>query len=228
MMASNILSHFFPPGAHSVYETIKAHDDDLDENGDYTVDHALDEENLETPFHDDEVGALATSDTHEVEDTQSTPFLKKSEKKDKGKRPARQWAPPSVEAEPEAAEEREEDDDVPASLLIEDDRDKGGFGFSVHRLPPPPSHVIDIPDEPAQPPPDIRQRHTIRQSGPTIPPSLFPRGPLQHRGWTDPREVAMWRWTNVENLDNFLKDVYGYYLGHGMWCIILNRALNLL
>ena len=38
----------------------------------------------------------------------------------------------------------------------------------------------------------------------------------------------MWLWANVENLDNFLKDVYTYFLGNGMWSILLNRALSLL
>jgi autophagy-related protein 9 len=44
----------------------------------------------------------------------------------------------------------------------------------------------------------------------------------------DPKEKAMWLWANVENLDNFLKDVYTYFLGNGMWSILLNRALSLL
>jgi autophagy-related protein 9 len=44
----------------------------------------------------------------------------------------------------------------------------------------------------------------------------------------DPKEKAMWMWANVENLDNFLKDVYTYFLGNGIWSILLNRALSLL
>lgn len=42
------------------------------------------------------------------------------------------------------------------------------------------------------------------------------------------REKAMWRWANVENLDNFLADVYDYYILKGYWSIILKRFLNLL
>ncbi|KAJ5454589.1 Autophagy-related protein 9 [Penicillium daleae] len=45
---------------------------------------------------------------------------------------------------------------------------------------------------------------------------------------TDPKKKAMWRWANVENLDNFLKDVYTYFLGNGFWSILLSRSLNLL
>ena len=44
----------------------------------------------------------------------------------------------------------------------------------------------------------------------------------------DPKEQALWRWANVENLDNFLRDVYRYYLGKGIWSILLSRFLNLL
>ena len=44
----------------------------------------------------------------------------------------------------------------------------------------------------------------------------------------DPREKAMWRWANVENLDNFLRDVYDYFVGNGIWSILLSRILNLL
>ncbi|KAK0648816.1 autophagy protein Apg9-domain-containing protein [Cercophora newfieldiana] len=42
------------------------------------------------------------------------------------------------------------------------------------------------------------------------------------------RKKAEWRWANVSNLDNFVKDVYDYYVGFGIWCIILERALHLL
>ncbi|KAK3842232.1 MAG: autophagy protein Apg9-domain-containing protein [Linnemannia gamsii] len=41
-------------------------------------------------------------------------------------------------------------------------------------------------------------------------------------------ELAMWKWVNVENLDNFLARVYSYYAGKGMYTILLERCLNLL
>jgi autophagy-related protein 9 len=52
----------------------------------------------------------------------------------------------------------------------------------------------------------------------------------QHPGLAnvDPKKKAMWRWANVEDLDNFLKDVYTYFLGNGIWSILLTRVLNLL
>ncbi|KAG0240901.1 autophagy protein atg9 [Actinomortierella wolfii] len=41
-------------------------------------------------------------------------------------------------------------------------------------------------------------------------------------------ELAMWKWVNVENLDNFLARVYEYYIGKGMYTILLERFLRLL
>lgn len=39
---------------------------------------------------------------------------------------------------------------------------------------------------------------------------------------------TMWRWTNVENMDDFFQRVYAYYQGKGLYCILLSRLLNLL
>lgn len=43
-----------------------------------------------------------------------------------------------------------------------------------------------------------------------------------------PRDRALWRWVNVDDLDGFLREVYSYYVGQGIWCISLSRLLNLL
>ncbi|TKA62511.1 hypothetical protein B0A49_09228, partial [Cryomyces minteri] len=39
---------------------------------------------------------------------------------------------------------------------------------------------------------------------------------------------AMYKWASVQNLDKFLLEVYEYFLGHGIWSILLARFLNLL
>ncbi|KAF9211821.1 autophagy protein atg9 [Podila verticillata] len=51
---------------------------------------------------------------------------------------------------------------------------------------------------------------------------------LYKRPGMDAAELAMWKWVNVENLDNFLTKVYDYYVGKGMYTILLERCLNLL
>lgn len=42
------------------------------------------------------------------------------------------------------------------------------------------------------------------------------------------KERALWRWINVEDLDAFLQQVYLYYVGKGIWAMLLERVLNLL
>ncbi len=42
------------------------------------------------------------------------------------------------------------------------------------------------------------------------------------------KERALWKWANVENLDTFLQDVYMFYIGNGLSCILLARVLDLL
>ncbi|KAK9473173.1 autophagy protein Apg9-domain-containing protein [Dipodascopsis tothii] len=46
-------------------------------------------------------------------------------------------------------------------------------------------------------------------------------------GVVDARKRALWKWANVENLDNFLQDVYEYYIGNGIASIMLSRLINL-
>ncbi|KAG0142199.1 hypothetical protein CROQUDRAFT_50622 [Cronartium quercuum f. sp. fusiforme G11] len=43
-----------------------------------------------------------------------------------------------------------------------------------------------------------------------------------------PREVALWRWVNLDDLDAFLQEVYGYYCGKGIWAIGLARLCSLM
>lgn len=50
------------------------------------------------------------------------------------------------------------------------------------------------------------------------------RGPKRHA--IDAKEQAMWLWTNVQNLDAFLLELYDYYASHGIWSILLSRAIE--
>lgn len=53
------------------------------------------------------------------------------------------------------------------------------------------------------------------------------RGDASSRRLED-REKALWMWANVDNIDEFLREVYAYYTGKGLVCIALSKALNLL
>ena len=44
----------------------------------------------------------------------------------------------------------------------------------------------------------------------------------------DQKQLALWKWVNVYDLDLFLQDVYRYYEGKGIYSIALSRGLHLL
>ncbi|SNX83966.1 related to ATG9 - integral membrane protein required for Cvt and autophagy transport [Melanopsichium pennsylvanicum] len=55
-----------------------------------------------------------------------------------------------------------------------------------------------------------------------------PRSRATAVGGLNAKQRALWMWANVINLDAFLEEVYGYYVGRGAICIALSRSLNLL
>lgn len=55
-----------------------------------------------------------------------------------------------------------------------------------------------------------------------------PRARASAVGGLSAKQKALWMWANVDNLDAFLQEVYGYYVGRGAICIALSRSLNLL
>jgi autophagy-related protein 9 len=44
----------------------------------------------------------------------------------------------------------------------------------------------------------------------------------------DAKQRALWTWGTLENMDEFLQEVYAYYVGKGLVCILLTKTLNLL
>ncbi|OXV08016.1 hypothetical protein Egran_04220 [Elaphomyces granulatus] len=244
MMTSNLLSRFLPPtGSPSIYQAIRQDDEasdasDIENRSGMT----LDEENLREPVQNyeledalaDAVESQTTTQSamfmgHKLPPKTSAPRLPKTTGHGNNKHLRPRW----MQTSPRILEADEGDDDVPASLLVEGNDDDD----DPKPPAPPPRNTVDQ-DLPVPGPStaDIRDRwEATRTQQPLRPippqtPSARKRGA---RGYptlaaVNPKEKAMWRWTNVENLDNFLKDVYIYYLGNGIWCIILVRALNLL
>lgn len=99
--------------------------------------------------------------------------------------------------------EQGHEEDVPASLLYE------GQAIS-----PTVDRPVSLPDTSARWNPS---RETELHAIPTI----------VYRGVIGPEDRAMWKWANVANLDIFLDEVYNYFLGNGIYSILLSRALNL-
>ena len=210
-----------------MYETLRQHEDlsdqsDVEERAGIT----LDEENLGTGFHDYELDdALAAAAANQ----NAPPRIRNPGRQSQGTsfRTAQ-----SRTRTPHASgriNTDDLDDEVPQSLLIEDDQDpllvsKAG----QNRVMPPP--VPGPSSRAARAQWQATQEQQRLHQDP-----IFPRNHSKgtsRRGHPlaiiDPKDRAMWMWANVENLDNFLKDVYEYYIGNGIWCILLNRSLNLL
>lgn len=226
-MASNILSRFLPPaaGEPSIYETLARRDEESDQSDmDEGAGMALDEENLGTRFHDYELNdALADAASSQVAQSMTGESITRNEGRQARVPRSRSGAPRS------GLNLDELDDEVPQSLLIEDGH--GAPTLSTARqtrdLPPPvpgpASRGTQARWHAAQ-----EQQRLYRDAQP---PEALPR--TYHRrghqmNMMDPKEKALWMWANVENLDNFLQDVYDYFVGNGIWSIFLSRVLNLL
>jgi autophagy-related protein 9 len=146
---------------------------------------------------------------------------------------------PNIQQE-DRVDDRESDDEVPQSLMIEApsrkaaaamsmkgkgkarDRTSGRtqplFSTSGRKVPPIlPMHTSDVPLPPRPSETDVRSHENPRRE-----PQARPMRGL------DAYERALWNWVNVYNLDGFLQEVYWYYEGKGLYSIALARGLNLL
>jgi autophagy-related protein 9 len=233
MMPSQLLSRLLPTdGSPSIYEAIRDHDDES-ETSDFNdrAGLALDEQNLgeRSENLDIEHVGISTSQTT----TRSNHGRGRLHgAADRTARVAKGLSRPRwmMGRSHKLLDVEEADDDVPASLLFE-----GGDIQQVQNLPnlpPPPSFSPDhSPLTGLAADQKIQNRHGLytrprrtqsARAKTTVAPTLSPLA------MADPKEKAMWRWTNVENLDNFLHEVYMYYLHHGFWSIILRRVLGLM
>ncbi|KAH7369736.1 autophagy-related protein 9 [Rhexocercosporidium sp. MPI-PUGE-AT-0058] len=233
MMTSNLLSRLLPtnPQGRSIYDDLRTHDEesDLEEQAGL----ALDEENLR--FRDDELGAADAFGEDSRITTESTAFLSTNQNNTQfgGGNALRAKSRSRWMAQSPRLLEEDGDDDVPASLLIEGNeipalstptKPRPRQGKAPKRqtaIPGPSNRETRAHWEAAQ----AQQRlHHEEENSPGLPqPTRHHFGPLSGSA----REKAMWRWINVVNLDSFIEEVYEYYIGAGIWCIVLDKALNL-
>jgi autophagy-related protein 9 len=228
MMASNILSKLLPAtnGAPSVYETFRegsSDDTDIEERAGV----AMDEENLGAhhieldPTTTDAIGGDVG--IHDSPTRQPKPSRRQTRQT---RRPRWMRSSPSII-------EADDDDDVPPSLLVEHEQPAAQTS-PLLRSQHPKESPMPIPVRgPAttatrakwQAAQDQQRLHDDPQLRPAYAGRPQPKKSLLS---ADPREQTLWRWANVENLDNFLGDVYDYYVERGIWSILLRRILFLL
>lgn len=238
-MASNFLSRLLPPanGTPSVYETLREYDEaSVESDVEERAGMALDEENLGDNFHDYELDqALADAAESQLNTgSGAKPEVRPGRSKRAGGRSGLRsiWQQSPLKK----AEADELDDEVPQSLLVEGQNTET-LATEQHRqvreghdvIPPPVSGLPSRGTRARWHATQEQQRlhqELDRQPGRTKSSHVSQRS--QGLAMIDPKEKAMWRWANVENLDNFLREVYDYFLGNGIWCILLGRILNLL
>lgn len=226
-MTSNMFSKLIPGGAgRSFYDDLRARNDDED-----IEDRAglLDEENLNHQFHDydlDNVEGLGVDDSR-----QSLAGAPKNygrggpsshrPHKDTG---YNKWF---------GHDEEGDNNDVPESLLVESHdmvdathagKRKKKVGRGRHAaLPGPSTRHARSQWETTQAQQRLHgedsagRHHNPPRHGAVIPSVVGGNAKMK----------AEWRWNNVNNLDNFMHDVYAYYQGCGLWCILLERLMHL-
>ena len=233
MMASNLLSRLLPPttGSPSIYQILRENDEspdssDIEERAGVAL---LDEENL--AHHNFEFDpALADAMESQLDmESLHTGSTTHTIERNTSKRIPRWLQRPRKPVEIEEA-----DDEVPLSLLIEG-RTAGTSPYPQPTVPPqslPSPGPVPIAGNATG---ATRAKWQIAQEQQQLHPdrTILPvhgssRGRRAGFMAVDPKEKALWRWANVENLDNFLKEVYDYFLGNGIWSILLSRALSLL
>lgn len=118
----------------------------------------------------------------------------------------------------------EEDDDVPESLLLED---------KVKAARKPLLSQDNTQTRAEAQWKKIREQQNLhtdtgsRAPRPTTAQQAGRPGPSgSTRAQPDPRANALWTYTNAGSLDAFLREVYRYFVGHGVWSILLARVIN--
>ena len=228
-MASTILSRFLPSaaGEPSIYETLNQHDEASDHSDlEERAGMALDEENLGSAFHDHELDEVLAGALPRLASTSRPGSANRKTGRDYA---ATSQSRGRLQGAQNAGVLDESDDEVPTSLLFEGNQEPyTDFRENQPRPLPPP--VQGRPSREHRAKWKMTQERQRLYENPREQPSRSPRPVRQVRSMAtaDPREQALWRWANVQNLDNFLKEVYEYFLGNGIWCILLSRGLNLL
>lgn len=217
-------SNFPARGSRSFYEQLRSGDDD-------EYDPGIDEENLGHRFDDD-----FHPEGLDIGDSRMT--IESAALDPKGKARAKTLRKQAQSSGGPSPRWHQQDDDgdneVPASLLMEPNEAVNLPPMSPRRAAPSNNHQSPEVAGPSsartraqwEAATAQQQLHQENSYGVPAGPQPIPvaRGSIA----SNPREKALWRWVNTSNLDSFMRDVYDYYEGGGLWCILCANALWLL
>ncbi|KAL9093563.1 MAG: hypothetical protein Q9165_003958 [Trypethelium subeluteriae] len=233
-MFSSLLRN--PNGGRSIYETMKEDDERSETSENHDPDGiALDEANLQEQFRDEDLGHMLQDATESQITTESTAFLGGNNGRGRvggaNTSSRARGTPKWMRQQPNIDAVLDEEEDVPESLLLEGGRKQEASGpASANNVP----SILPAPVPGPSNQSDMAHWNSVRAQQPLYEHISTDTRPSRSRQvrtamlMADPKEKAMWRWTNVYNLDNFLADVYAYYTHHGFWSIMLARSLNML
>lgn len=209
-MASNIFSRLLPAASDGPLETDPLND----------AQHAMDidEENFGARFEPQDL-------EHLLADTASSHMTLESRavSPDAKRKPA---APPGINTANRGPSQHtpmdNDDDDVPQSLLLE-------RGQRADGLPPPvpgPSTRQTRAQWDA-----TRRQHRLHDDGGggvANPAPTWGHASRPGQFTANPKEKALWLWVNQTDLDTYMREVYEYYIGCGIYSMLLRRVLTLL
>ena len=225
-MATGLFGRLGPSshGTRSFYEDLQAGDDDGDlEEGTVTK---RDQENHQQQLRKLDAEGLAPSDsrvTIESASVYNANRLGKATRERHGHLGNATWQ----------THDDEQENDVPASLLVEPNYAEGSqpVGSKRSRSPRAAQRIRYGANQRGQ---TLTQwdAETAQQrfhSGDSVrETTLRPRSVVATALSSGRREKALWRWANTSNLDSFMRDVYDYFEGCGLTCILCSNALWLL
>jgi autophagy-related protein 9 len=224
-MTSNIFERLTPSArsGRSFYEQLRTRADSDDPED--RVGMNLDEENFRQPLRDFDAEDAALGDSRV---TAGSPILGLG---DHTSQAAGQIRGQGVSVSRWKSNEYEVDNDVPESLLVEhNDTDPilalskaAGTRQAQDQSPAIPGLTSAQNRTQWEAAAAQQKLHREGSSGRTHPRSL-----IAGKFSGGAREKALWRWVNTSNLDRFMRDVYDYFEGGGLWCILCSNALWLL
>lgn len=226
-MASNLLSRLLPSASDEPLEREPHNTQNrrTSSSTDERPDMDIDEENFGARFEAQDLNDLLAEASSSQMTTESRAVSPEAMRNPPLGINTAARAPAWRQPGPARAVPLDDDDDVPQSLLLE-----GG-------LDPPPNPNQGLPP----PVPGPSTRHTRAQWETTrqqqrlheedrrdAPARAWGGGRGGGRFTADPKEKALWLWVNQTDLDTYMRDVYEYYVGCGIYSMILRRILSLL